>query len=229
MDKPCNSTGDGALESEQTPSAAPSCSASGDTCSCHACGPAGTDQGPSGEGSAGSAAPLPGLRPRVFYGIIVALTLVVLLAAEWVYLWLNPGGPVLLPVAGEVKIDGEPLAGAAVVFQPVTEGPQACGVTDPSGQFQLVTGSRSGAIPGTYRVTVSKQKITPKHPRKIPTGAENAGLPPGVTMEEMIPPEDLLIEWLIPEKYGNPSESGLTATVEAGHLSYNFQLSSKGK
>lgn len=225
MEEPCNSTGDGALEPGST-SSSPS-SAGGDACSCRACGPAGTDSGASG--AVGLATSPHGLRPRVFYGIIVALVLIVALAAEWTYLWLNPGGPVLLPVAGEVKIDGEPLAGAAVVFQPVTEGPQACGVTSPSGQFQLVTGSRSGAIPGAYRVTISKQKITPKHPRKTSPVPENAGLPPGVTMEEMIPPEDLLIEWLIPEKYGNPEQSGLKATVEAGHSSYNFQLSSQGK
>ena len=78
---------------------------------------------------------------------------------------LIPAGILLLagcggktvPVEGNVTLDGEPLAGATVMFIPVKEGGQpATGLTDANGKFQLKTGNdKTGALPGEYKVVVS--------------------------------------------------------------------------
>jgi hypothetical protein len=63
----------------------------------------------------------------------------------------------LVSVEGTVTLDGEPLAGATVVFQPVGEGQPATAQTDSDGNFQLVTlKGDKGALPGEYKVLVSK-------------------------------------------------------------------------
>ena len=75
------------------------------------------------------------------------------------------GGVKPIPVSGNVTLDGKPVDSCGVVFIPVTEGPHAiqelaCGQTDMHGQFTLSTRKISGAMPGEYRVTVTKQETT---------------------------------------------------------------------
>src|SRR5262245_22845893 len=73
------------------------------------------------------------------------------------------GGPKLAPVSGVVKLDGAPLAGAAVQFQPVSPdgqtppGPGSYGKTDADGRYSLKTvdRDRAGAVVGTHRVSIS--------------------------------------------------------------------------
>ena len=71
----------------------------------------------------------------------------------------------LVPVAGMVTMKGEPLGGAIVVFAPQSrvDGVMrvSSAVTDPGGRFALQTNysprsTGRGAIPGSFRVTVSK-------------------------------------------------------------------------
>ena len=71
----------------------------------------------------------------------------------------------LVPVSGTVRMDGEPLAGAFVVFSPVEPAAGsariATGVTDARGQFSLRTNyeprwTGNGAVPGAHRVTLAK-------------------------------------------------------------------------
>src|SRR5262245_61830975 len=65
-------------------------------------------------------------------------------------------GSGLVRVRGVVKLDGEPLAGATVVF--VTQQPggrDAYGATDANGAFELTTlNPRDGAAPGKYKVVI---------------------------------------------------------------------------
>jgi len=72
-------------------------------------------------------------------------------------------GPAYAPVSGVVKLDGKPLANAAVNFQPkstpgnANPGPGSQARTDDQGRFTLkVVGSdRDGAIVGKHRVEIS--------------------------------------------------------------------------
>ena len=64
------------------------------------------------------------------------------------------------PVTGTVTLDGEPLAGAYVIFYPVEGGrANSTSKTNDKGEFELsYTHDSGGAIPGSYKVLVSKTK-----------------------------------------------------------------------
>lgn len=97
----------------------------------------------------------------------------------------GPSYPETFPVSGVVRLAGEPVAGAAVVFTP-DEGQQATGTTDSSGRFELSTFRLGdGALPGSHRVTVAKTTV-------------DAG---GKTV------------FLVPQKYGNLQTTPLTCDV----------------
>ncbi|MCG6155043.1 carboxypeptidase-like regulatory domain-containing protein [Rubinisphaera margarita] len=95
---------------------------------------------------------------------------------------------ILIPVTGTILLDGEPLANAAVNFQPTkgttTQG--AYGVTDAAGKFTAKQYSQTeGVEPGTYSVTFSKIAMPDGSP--IPEGQTAAdvgaveSLPPHLT------------------------------------------------
>jgi hypothetical protein len=126
--------------------------------------------------------------------------------------------PALHPVTGTVTYKGQPVAGATVTFiadtKPPTEkerssdksAPQwaarCSGVADESGNYSLQWDDfHPGAPPGTYKVAITavgtfEEGDDPDEPRK------NA----------------------IPDKFGNPQTSGLTAKVEEGDNEINFDL-----
>jgi hypothetical protein len=66
------------------------------------------------------------------------------------------------PVSGTVTLNGAPLAGATVTFQPIAPkgsiqaGDSSLGKTDESGKFTLrTTKGRNGALVGKHRVSIS--------------------------------------------------------------------------
>ena len=70
----------------------------------------------------------------------------------------------LVPVSGTVTLDGEPVAGARVIFEPhrtgedaLSAGPSSNGVTDETGRFTLATtmDEDQGAVVGKHTVTIS--------------------------------------------------------------------------
>jgi len=74
------------------------------------------------------------------------------------------GGPNVAPVSGRVTLNGQPLAGAHVTFQPVSPGPNirpevagSAGRTDAAGRYtlRLVEPDRPGALVGEHRVAIS--------------------------------------------------------------------------
>src|SRR5262245_44763471 len=69
-------------------------------------------------------------------------------------------GPPLVPAEGVVLLDGKPLSGADVMFEPrgSTKGQAVFGRTDAAGKFVLRTpdGKRTGAAVGEYHVVVNK-------------------------------------------------------------------------
>jgi hypothetical protein len=79
-------------------------------------------------------------------------------------------------VTGRVTFQGKPVEGAVVTFHPKgrddakTERPS--GVTDKDGNFTLSTGSKAGAPPGEYVVTVNWYKPADAPAGKKPMGTD---------------------------------------------------------
>src|SRR5262245_13252044 len=67
------------------------------------------------------------------------------------------------PVSGRITLNGQPVAGAAVMFQPVAPdnnpnpGPGSTGVTDEQGHYtlKLVGKETSGAVVGKHKVRIT--------------------------------------------------------------------------
>jgi hypothetical protein len=138
------------------------------------------------------------------FPIFSALLLVVLVGC---------GGGQGHPVEGKVMYeDGSPLTAGAIVFHPDdAKGITARGGIDETGAFKLNSDNgKTGAFPGSYKVTITANKPNPK--------------------DEYGEPIQLL-----PKKYANPSTSGLTATVPSESPdAYHFKVpkddkGSKGK
>jgi hypothetical protein len=86
--------------------------------------------------------------PRLFFGVVLASV-------------LGCGDSKVASVSGTVKLDGEPLANAVVIFQPLGEGRLNPGVgsigrTNDKGEYRLqLIGGGKGAVQGTHRVEIS--------------------------------------------------------------------------
>ncbi len=93
--------------------------------------------------------------------ITIAATLAVALAP--LASGCGEGGPALVSVSGTVTINGKPLEGAIVQFVPDPavnkEGRTAEDITGPEGNYKLMTGGRSGIVPGKYNVNVTKAAV----------------------------------------------------------------------
>lgn len=109
--------------------------------------------------------------------------------------------PATAPVIGRVLLDGEPIAAAAVMFEPLDGGVPARGSTGGDGSFTLSTFARDdGALVGRHRVSISKFVTEGVAANEL--GLEAA---PGLQPKAVLP-----------VRYADPRTSGLEATVEAG-------------
>lgn len=115
----------------------------------------------------------------------------------------------LAPVRGSVTLDGEPLAGARVEFDPVPEamargkstGSASYGVTDSSGRYTLqYTPEREGALVGEHIVRITTRSMTVDADGKE------------VLVPERLPPKFHL-------------DSALTREVKPGSNTFDFPLS----
>jgi hypothetical protein len=110
----------------------------------------------------------------------------------------------LAPVEGVVTYKGAPLDKAGVLFKP-EKGPIAVGTTDEQGHFTLMTADKVGALIGEHRVGISKtQQLSPQFPG------------------ERFPRYET--KYLIPQKYGSPETSELSASVKRGKNEVEFKL-----
>jgi hypothetical protein len=117
-------------------------------------------------------------------------------------------GPQMHSVSGTVTMDGKPLDGASVVFNPVTEdGLLAAGKTNADGMYELRTQEQAGAVAGSYKVTVLLTKVTGT--RKNPDSDD-----------------DLKMTYIVPSTFSDPETSGLEAKVP-GPESYDFSLTTR--
>ena len=96
-----------------------------------------------------------------------------------------------VPASGVVTYNGDPVAGAYVLFVP-EEGPKASATTDADGSFDLMTiKEKDGVVPGPCRIAIEKRApLDPKDPYVAPKS-------------------------LIPERYSSIKDSGLSETVNA--------------
>ena len=140
--------------------------------------------------------------------VVVALTLAFSLVGCG-----DPNAPPLYPVTGTVTLDGQPLAGAGVMFFPreQTRGNACVGMTDAAGKYTLKperTGG-SGAPEGVFAVTISKMKDPPATAAGQPAAAET-------DLDETLSP-----------KYWDSAQSILSAKVPKGGANIDFPLVSR--
>lgn len=114
-------------------------------------------------------------------------------------------GPSLTKVHGTVRYDGAPVTSGTVQFQgqpgQTPELLPGTGIINSDGTYTVTTAHGPGLASGKYRVAV-------------------------VSMEsgDLESPQPV-VKWLVPERYANPTTSGLTADI-AGQteLPLNFDL-----
>ena len=117
-----------------------------------------------------------------------------------------PAGPDPVPVEGTVTLDGEPLAGASVMF-----GGEAFGETDANGRYVLSKGDKKGVPPGGYSVVIEKWLTPDGAPYRSAEGI--SPMDAGATQE-------------LPPRYSNPELTELKATVPDGGGKIDFELKS---
>ena len=125
----------------------------------------------------------------------------------------SPGAnlPKTVPATGVVTLDGKPVDGAQVVIVPVGDGKNgADAVTNASGHFSLrAYPEKDGAIPGEYKVQVSKTVAT-----KLP-GQVDGG-------------DAVRFDFAVPKQYTTVDKSGLKVTIpETGKRDIKLELTSK--
>jgi hypothetical protein len=129
----------------------------------------------------------------------------------------NSGGsqlPKTVPASGVVTLDGKPVDGAQVVFVPAAEGATgAFGTTNASGYFSLrAYEQKDGAIPGEYKVQVSK---TVEVKLNAPKGSLDGGDP-------------VRFDYGVPARYTGVRTSGLTVTIpDSGIKDIKLTLTAK--
>jgi hypothetical protein len=85
-------------------------------------------------------------------------------------------GPELAPVGGRVTLDGQPIYGAQLRFQPEGSGSPSYGSTDREGQFELAyKRGQKGALIGwhTVHIEMNREVVGPtgettKRPKSLP-------------------------------------------------------------
>ena len=115
-------------------------------------------------------------------------------------------GPEIGHVTGTVTLDGRPVEGAMLFFEPTTGGRSSTALTDASGKYELkYIGDRMGALIGDHQVRITKSRKT--------TYEDN-----GKIREKGVPEQF--------PKSANESTT-LTAKVVAGENTFDFPITSK--
>jgi hypothetical protein len=123
----------------------------------------------------------------------------------------GPSGPTTIPIRGEVIFQGKPLRDVPfglVHYLPKTaEGRQATGRLQPDGTFELTTFKNAdGVVPGEYDVVVAAYSGQTEMTREQVEASAGAGIPKA--------------RQLIPEKYSQPTTSGISDTVNSDHSGF---------
>jgi len=127
----------------------------------------------------------------------------------------------LVPFSGTVTLDGEPLASATITLIPTAPAGGSAldsgAVTDSNGRYELKSaeGRASGALPGEYRVVISR--LTKPDGTVVAHSREKS---PMQLMTEENARESL------PARYSSPMDTTLTVTVPSGGGTSDFKLES---
>ncbi len=130
----------------------------------------------------------------------------------------------LVSVTGKVTVNGVPLPGALITFSPAAldqPGETATAMTDETGLYQLVTtraggldAQASGALPGTYKVTISRL-----------TMPDGAAVPPGTTDADAMA---MGAKEALPPQLSNPEQTRQVVEIEATPgFTHDFELTIK--
>ena len=123
---------------------------------------------------------------------------------------MKDADPKLVPVSGQVSYKGQPLPDGAITF--IGDNDRAFTSRISSGSYTLMESiSATGAIPGEYKVTVTRVEAPPS--------GGGAPDPAKGKDQALAKPKSL-----IPEKYSNKNETDLKATVPAGGKTIDFEL-----
>lgn len=115
-------------------------------------------------------------------------------------------GPELASVEGTVTLNGTPIEGAGVTFEPIPEGRSSFALTDAAGHYELkYLPGKDGAIVGENQVRISKF-------RKALKDDNGKVVDPGVP--EAFPPSA-------------NSETDLKVTVKAGSNTFDFPITTQ--
>jgi hypothetical protein len=119
-------------------------------------------------------------------------------------------GPTMIPIRGEVLFKGAPLKDVPkgfVHYLPKTsEGRQATARLQPDGSFEMTTlNGGDGVVPGDYVVVVSAYTAKAQLSRAEVEAAHGVVPKPGL---------------MIPERYTEPTTSGLSDTVDSNHSGF---------
>jgi len=134
-----------------------------------------------------------------------------------------------VPVTGTVKVDGTPMEGVTVVFNPDAGGRAASGLTDAQGVYKMTTEiAGDGALPGQYKIAVSKHEnladdlpkdVDPNDPKSL-----------DAIYSKVDTRKVAKSKSFIAAMYQNPAGSGLTAQVTAaGPNKFDFDVKGNGK
>jgi hypothetical protein len=117
----------------------------------------------------------------------------ILLAALAIFTGCNQG-PKLVPVEGQVKLDGQPLTFGSVMVIPNT-GRAAYGRLDEQGHFKLMVDDEEGCPLGSHIVTVnSATSISETHQRRYAPEKYETGITSDLRIDVKEPKKDVVIE-----------------------------------
>ncbi len=169
------------------------------------------------------------MKPRSALDFVLHATFALMLSS----LQLGCSGsdrPETASASGKITLDGQPVAGASVMFQPMAGGRSGTAISDEGGIYRMSTYGEpnDGVVVGEHKVTVVKiggagaSAITPP-------GDPNAGLLSNIPFTTPDQPlKEPKIEYLVPQKYGSAETSALRVTVPAeGSDQLNLDLFSK--
>jgi hypothetical protein len=120
----------------------------------------------------------------------------------------------LIPVTGNVTMDGKPLAGASITFTGIgsTPGLGGVGVTDDAGNFEVSHfRAGKGLDAGDYKVMISKLVMSDGAP--IPAGTLSIA--------------ELSTRQLVPRRYNDVNNTILKVTVKDGGDPVSLALASR--
>jgi hypothetical protein len=124
------------------------------------------------------------------------------------------------PVSGTVKYNGKPVEKGRIDFIPAKPGQgRAAGGDITDGAYSLTTATKDdGALPGSYKVTVSALEIDMSSVKGTPGGGQA-----GRQSKEFAKVQKDA-KMLVPQKFSSVETSGLSQEVKAQSNQINFDL-----